>query len=236
MSEKMALNNLREKFTKFLAPFVNKLGFINPNYVSWFSLFIAGISAWCFATATADSEGAKKLILATLLFAFAAFCDALDGQIARVHNKASSYGDFLDHTIDRIVDFGVIVAIGVNTAWLTSPHLGYAAGLATLMGSYMGTQAQSVGLGRNYGGFGRADRMAITFFGCLAAIWQAFNGVEDYGQIPLFNVEINALSIVLLISFIGGIYTFFSRFTTARNELVAMISAPQGGEDSNEEN
>lgn len=230
----MALNNLREKFTDIVAPMVNKLGFVNPNYISWFSLFIAGISAWCFATATADAEGAKKLILATLLFAFAAFCDALDGQIARVHNKTSSYGDFLDHTIDRIVDFGIIVAIGVNTAWLTSPHLGYMAGLATLMGSYMGTQSQSVGLGRNYGGFGRADRMAITFFGCLAAIWQANSGMVDYGQIPLFGVDINALSIVLLISLLGGTYTFFTRFITARKELVAMIPAPQGGDDNDD--
>ena len=232
----MALNNFRDNFSALIEPLVNKLGFLNPNHISWFSLFIAGISAWCFATATADAEGAKKLILATLLFAFAAFCDALDGQIARVHNKVSSYGDFLDHTIDRIVDFGIIVAIGVNTAWLTSPHLGYAAGLATLMGSYMGTQSQSVGLGRNYGGFGRADRMTITFFGCLAAIWQAFNGVEDYGQIPLFNVEINALSIVLLVSLLGGIYSFFSRFITARKELVAMISAPRGGDNNDDTN
>jgi archaetidylinositol phosphate synthase len=232
----MALNNLRDNFSELIEPLVNKLGFFNPNHISWFSLFIAGISAWCFATATADADGAIKLILATLLFAFAAFCDALDGQIARVHNKTSSYGDFLDHTIDRIVDFGIIVAIGVNTAWLTSPHLGYAAGLATLMGSYMGTQSQSVGLGRNYGGFGRADRMTITFFGCLAAIWQAFNGVDDYGQIPLFNVEINALSIVLLVSFLGGIYSFFSRFITARKELVAMISAPQGGDNNDDTN
>ena len=69
----MALNNLREQFTKFVAPLVNKLGFLDPNHISWFSLFIAGVSAWCFATATADAEGARKLIVATLLFAFAAF-------------------------------------------------------------------------------------------------------------------------------------------------------------------
>ena len=232
----MALNNLREHFTKIMAPLVNKLGFLDPNHISWFSLIIAGISAWCFATATADSDGAMKLIIATLLFGFAAFCDALDGQIARVHNKDSSYGDFLDHTIDRIVDFGIIVAIGVNTAWLTSPHLGYMAGLATLMGSYMGTQSQSVGLGRNYGGFGRADRMTITFIGCIAAIWQASYGVGDYGQIPLFEVEINALSIVLLISFLGGIYSFLTRFITARKELVAMISAPLGGDGKDDDN
>jgi hypothetical protein len=78
--------------------------------------------------------------------------------------------------------------------------------------------------------------MTITFIGCLVAIGQAFSGVGDYGQIPLFNVEINALSIVLLISFLGGIYSFFSRFITARNELVAMITAPQGGDNNDDAN
>ena len=37
------------------------------------------------------------------------------------------------------------------------------------MGSYMGTQAQSVGLGRIYGGFSRADRMVITIIGLSLA-------------------------------------------------------------------
>jgi archaetidylinositol phosphate synthase len=230
----MALNSLRAPFTKLIDPLAEKLGFMNPNHISWFSLLLAGISCWLFATATMDSEGGWKLLGATAFFSLAALCDALDGQIARKHGKDSKYGDFLDHTIDRIVDLGIIVAIGVNTAWLTTPHLGYVAALATLMGSYMGTQAQSVGLGRNYGGFGRADRMALTIAGGLLAAWQAFSGVSDFGQIPLFQVEINTLSLVLLASLIGGLYTFLTRFISARNELIAMLSAPKGGEDGDD--
>ena len=105
----MALDQLRPRITALLDPFVAKLGWVNPNYISWFSLFIAAISAWLFATATADASGGMNILIATILYAFAALCDGLDGQIARKHGKDSAYGDYLDHTIDRIVDVGIIV-------------------------------------------------------------------------------------------------------------------------------
>ena len=78
-----------------------------------------------------------------------------------------------DHTIDRVVDIGLIVAIGVNSEFGVDLSLALGAALLTLMGSYMGTQAQSVGLGRIYGGFSRADRMVITVVGMLLASLQA---------------------------------------------------------------
>ena len=40
--------------------------------------------------------------------------------------------------------------------------LGFAAAFLTLMGSYMGTQAQAVAGSRNYRGFSRADRTVLT--------------------------------------------------------------------------
>lgn len=231
----MALEKMRTKFTAMLDPMVARLGWMNPNYISWFSLGVAALSAWLFATAARDGDGTMKILSATLLLAFAAFCDGIDGQIARMHGKASRYGDYLDHTIDRIVDIGIIIALGVNVAWVSSPHLGWAAALATLMGSYMGTQAQSVGLGRNYRGFGRADRLALTLLGGLAAAWQAFSGMVDMAEIPLFGGGLNAFSIVLLISLLGGLYTFTTRFVSGLKALADEPDAPQGGDNSDED-
>ena len=95
------------------------------------------------------------------LIARGAELDALDGAVARAYDKVSKYGDWLDHTIDRLVDIALLVAIGLNGEWAVH-WLGWAAATLTLLGSYMGTQAQSVGLGRNYGGFGRADRLVCS--------------------------------------------------------------------------
>ena len=95
----------------------------------------------------------------------------------------------------------------------------------TLLGSYMGTQAQSVGLGRNYGGFSRADRMVTTFGGIFIGAIMAFQGTEDVA-IPAAIADvigfdgINALSAVLVISLAGGIWTFLTRAVSSRKELL----------------
>ena len=151
---------------------------------------------------------------------------ALDGAVARAYDKVSKYGDWLDHTIDRLVDIALLVAIGLNSEW-TVHWLGWAAATLTLLGSYMGTQAQSVGLGRNYGGFGRADRLVVTFVGLILGAIMAFNGIEDYGTVTLdtslfyYDIGINALSAVLIISLAGGIWTFLKRAIAARRELLS---------------
>jgi len=103
--------------------------------------------------------------------------------------------------------------------------LGWAAATMTLLGSYMGTQAQSVGLGRNYGGFSRADRLVTTFVGIFLGAIMAFQGISDI-EIPdvISNLvglsQINALSAVLVISLIGGIWTFLTRASSSRKELL----------------
>ena len=84
----------------------------------------------------------------------------------------------------------------------------------------MGTQAQSVGLGRNYGGFSRADRLVVVLLGAIVAGWQGISGSKGIGEIPVFGGDFNGISTVLLIAFIGGVYTFLVRFISARKQLL----------------
>ena len=127
------------------------------------------------------------------------------------------------------MDVGLLVAIGMNTAFIDDPSSGYLAALLTLFGSYMGTQAQSVGLGRIYGGFSRADRMVITLVSLLVAAWQAQAGVSglDLSEMNRFvelamlgNNELNGMSFALAISAWGGMYTFLVRFAKTRSGLL----------------
>ena len=103
--------------------------------------------------------------------------------------------------------------------------MGWAAATMTLLGSYMGTQAQSVGLGRNYGGFSRADRLVTTFVGIFLAAIMAFQGTSDIAVPDAISSlvgfdGINALSAVLVISLLGGIWTFLTRASSSRKELL----------------
>ena len=123
---------------------------------------------------------------------------------------------------------GLLIAIGMNTAFVSDPRAGAVAAVLTLFGSYMGTQAQSVGLDRIYGGFSRADRLVLTIACLIAAAWQAYSGgigydvsdIEYAGWIMLGNTELNGMTAALSISAWGGVYTFLSRFVNTRSQLL----------------
>jgi len=89
-----------------------------------------------------------------------AFCDAMDGAVARAMKTQSLRGDFLDHAVDRYADIFIIT--GIFAGGLVPWQIGVFALTGILMASYLGTQAQAVGVGRYYGGIlGRADRLVL---------------------------------------------------------------------------
>ena len=225
------LEKMRETWTKAIQPIVLKLGDLDPSILTWTSLLVSIVGFYMLAIAEMDTNGSLMIILAVILVLVAGVLDALDGALARHQGTDGPYGDFLDHTIDRIVDVGLLVAIGMNAAFVSNMSAGLAAGLLTLLGSYMGTQAQSVGLDRIYGGFSRADRMIITLLGLLIAAMQAYTGgagidlssYHEYLQyIFLGNEELNGMTGALAISAWGGIYTFIVRFNSTRRQLLEL--------------
>jgi archaetidylinositol phosphate synthase len=89
-----------------------------------------------------------------------AFCDAMDGAVAREMKIQSLRGDFLDHAVDRYADIFIIT--GIFAGGMVPWPIGVFALTGVLMASYLGTQAQAVGVGRYYGGLlGRADRLVL---------------------------------------------------------------------------
>ncbi len=222
---------MRDTWTKAIQPIVLKLGNLDPSVLTWTSLLVSLIGFYVLAIAGMNATGALMIVVAVILVLIAGVFDALDGALARHQGTDGPYGDFLDHTIDRIVDVGLLVAIGMNAAFVSNPDAGLIAGLLTLLGSYMGTQAQSVGLDRIYGGFSRADRMIVTLLGLLIAAMQAYTGgsgidIISYNEyleyILLGNTELNGMTAALSVSAWGGVYTFLVRFNSTRKQLLEL--------------
>jgi len=222
---------MRGTWTKAIQPIVLKLGNLDPSVLTWTSLIVSLVGFYVLAIAEMDTTGALMIVGAVILVLIAGVFDALDGALARHQGTDGPYGDFLDHTIDRIVDVGLLVAIGMNVSFVSNPDAGLIAGLLTLLGSYMGTQAQSVGLDRIYGGFSRADRMIVTLLGLLIAAMQAYTGgsgidITSYNEyfeyILLGNAELNGMTVALAVSAWGGVYTFLVRFNSTRKQLLEL--------------
>jgi len=157
------------------------------------------------------------LVGAFFLMSCAMALDGLDGNLARATGKVTRWGDYLDHSLDRVLDVVWILALGYNVYWFGDVEIAWAAAMFTMFGSYLGTQAQAVAGSRNYGGFSRADRMMLTLIALLAAAVMGHLGSEDWYTVA--GIALNPISAMVLISGLGGIYTFILRFLQARTEI-----------------
>jgi archaetidylinositol phosphate synthase len=134
---------------------------------------------------------------ATALVAVNALFDSLDGAIAREMKMASTRGDFLDHVLDRYADIFIITGIfaGGAAPWI----IGVFGLTGVLMSSYLGTQAQAVGVGRYYGGtLGRADRLVLIVIAGVLTLWlpAGLSGISFLGWLlAVFGVFGHATAI-----------------------------------------
>jgi archaetidylinositol phosphate synthase len=150
----MTLDSYRAQVQPIINPIVNlsvRIG-LSPNICTLLSLVAAAGGGFAFFRG--------DVYFGTVGVIFNAFFDGLDGAIARSLNQQGLRGDFLDHTVDRYADIFVICGIfsGPLCAW----WIGVFGLTGVLMSSYLGTQAQAVGVGRFYGGLlGRADRLML---------------------------------------------------------------------------
>ncbi|MEF8840697.1 MAG: CDP-alcohol phosphatidyltransferase family protein [Haloarculaceae archaeon] len=125
--------------------------------------FVLSVAAGVFYLLAGGEHGAggPALYLAgAALVGLNGVLDAIDGTLARRMGTASPAGDLLDHVLDRYADIVIIAGLAGGVGRYA---LGLAAVTGVLMTSYLGTQAQAVGLDRVYGGLvGRADRLVIV--------------------------------------------------------------------------
>ncbi|WP_135661495.1 CDP-alcohol phosphatidyltransferase family protein [Halorhabdus rudnickae] len=201
----MTLDQLRPLSDRLLEPFVVasvRIG-LTPNVVSVLALLVAGGAAGAFYLG--GSAPVWYLAAAGLVFANG-WLDLLDGAIARELDTESAAGDLLDHVFDRYADLLLLIGLAAGIGrW----DLGVAAITGVLMTSYLGTQAQAVGLDRVYGGLlGRADRLALMGFGALLA---AVVTESVYG--------LSAIGWLLVVFAVVGHLTAIQRFYYAMGDL-----------------
>jgi archaetidylinositol phosphate synthase len=155
----MTLDRFRSVADRVIVPFVAgaaRIG-LTPNAVSTLAFLVAAAAGGTFYLA---GETPMLYLVGAVLVLLNGLLDLLDGALARELGTASKAGDLLDHVLDRYADIVIIVGLaGGIDDW----RLGIAAVTGVLMTSYLGTQAQAVGIDRVYGGLlGRADRLVLV--------------------------------------------------------------------------
>jgi archaetidylinositol phosphate synthase len=157
----MVLDKSREKVDPILVIIAQRFTSINPDILTWIALLFSVIAGVFFYFSSPSQELQNFFLFFAAFFVFLnGLFDAIDGKVAKLTNKASARGDFLDHALDRYADVFMVGALALSP-WCR-PTIGLLAIIGVLLTSYMGTQAQAIGYKRDYSGLlGRADRLAL---------------------------------------------------------------------------
>jgi CDP-diacylglycerol--glycerol-3-phosphate 3-phosphatidyltransferase len=144
---------------------------ISPNMLT--------VIGFVVALGVAAVLASGQLLLGGILMILAAVFDAFDGTLARVANRTSRFGAFLDSTLDRYSES--VIFLGLLVYYLqadihTEAILVVVALVGSLMVSYTRARAEGLGLDIKSGLLTRVERVLILIVGLisgwmLVALW-----------------------------------------------------------------
>lgn len=139
---------------------------VPPDVITWLGTILVVVAS--LATIPRGLLWQGGLLVLVLVLS-----DGLDGQLARMSGTTSTYGAFLDSSLDRIADgalFGAIILYfagpGGSQLWAGVALWALVAGQVT---SYVKARGESLGLDAGGGLAARADRIVVAFLGLVLA-------------------------------------------------------------------
>src|SRR5271168_3996859 len=144
---------------------------IPPNVITWSALILNLWAGILFASGRFASAGGMMIL--------AGLCDLLDGPVARLQNRVSLFGGFLDSILDRYADLILFLGILVYYAQVNRFMYAVLAGAAmagSVMVSYAKARAESLVPKAEVGFWDRPERLALMILGALVnrmpiALW-----------------------------------------------------------------
>lgn len=213
-----------EGYRARVAPYLKRISkpFLGwrPDRISTLALGLS-VTAAVLAALVRWTTPLLFLPVSLLIFAGGVF-DVIDGEVARRTNRTSVRGDFLDHVFDRYAD--VAVVLGIAISGYANPILALLALVSLLLTSYMGTQAQAVGVGRIYAGLlSRADRLIVlslaTFLEFDLSLPWPWASSMPWARFHWGTLAFTVLDVAFVYFVIAGNWTAVARARSAYRSL-----------------
>ena len=199
--------HLRAFFTKLITPVARLLLRLNvgPDAVTVVgTLGVVLAALWFFPRG--------DLLAGVLVITAFVFSDLLDGTMARISGRTSSWGAFLDSTLDRMGDSAIFGGLVLHYSWVVGSEVLAALTLYCLvtgwLTSYTRARAESLGFEARGGIAARADRLVAV----LAAA-----GLSDIFDTPVL------LEAVLWLLAVASSVTVVQRILTVRRQARATV-------------
>jgi phosphatidylglycerophosphate synthase len=130
---------------------------VTPNQITALGLCLA------FSSGLAALRG--HLYTGIILFAIAAFCDVLDGSVARGANRATEFGLYFDGISDRFSELFFVVGAVLGAGVPPSAFLVIGGAFTLLFARIYG---RTHGRGPVFTTFGRPERLVLLIAGALS--------------------------------------------------------------------
>ncbi len=131
------IGKIKDEIEKRIEPLASLLP-RNPNAIT-----MAGLA---FAIISIVPSIYDKPLLTLVLVALSGLMDGLDGLAARKHKMTSAFGAFLDSTLDRYVDFILVMDAVMLEPSMNLMLIGFVSYLGAVMTSYIRARGESLGL------------------------------------------------------------------------------------------
>jgi CDP-diacylglycerol--glycerol-3-phosphate 3-phosphatidyltransferase len=182
---------IAERFTQPIVRLISRTP-LTPNTITWLGFCLTVIAGALIVTGHLMAAGVVVLV--------AGFFDMLDGALARVTERITSFGAILDSTLDRLSEAVLLLsllAVFVREEQVVGNLLAGIALLGSLMVSYIRARMEGLGIKCQAGLFTRPERVIILALGLLLSQFD------------------HALIVAL------GVITFFSFYTVVERLVYA---------------
>ena len=170
----------KETFRQLIRPLARVLSAmrVRPNVLT--------ATGWAFSVGAAVLFALGYTKTAGGVMLFAGLFDALDGAVARESNRISTFGAFLDSTLDRLSESAIFVGVIFFYAASSKPFETLLTGVAmtfSLMTSYARARAEGLGMRCEVGLLERAGRVLILSLFSLAGFLAVGVGLVAAGAL-----------------------------------------------------
>jgi phosphatidylglycerophosphate synthase len=194
------MNVWRDRLQRWFSPIARACP-LSPNAVTILALLLQLGAATCLYLGA--------FLIAIPFVVIGGLADAFDGIVARVQQKESRFGDFLDHFADRVAD------LALAAAWMIGSGVREAIALPVLiaiaLNGYIGTQIEATWKVRKYDSIGRGEFVLALIVYPLVSHILASNGWSGIRGAGLTITEWLAVAMALF-----AVLGIAQRFANAR--------------------
>jgi CDP-diacylglycerol--glycerol-3-phosphate 3-phosphatidyltransferase/archaetidylinositol phosphate synthase len=192
-----AVHPWRARLERWFRPLAQRSP-LSPNALTLLAFLLNLAAAALFASARFRPI---LFMVAIPVITIGGLLDAFDGIVAREQNKASRFGDFLDHLLDRASDLALLAG------WLIGARVRLELAIPLLilvaLNGYAGTQIEATFGSRSYEGVGRGEFvLALVAIPILTYVIIAA-GADSFRIAMLSLAE--ALAVLLALGALAGI-------------------------------